>query len=390
MTAQGASRKTSGEGWVVLAGLTCMVWILGAFFENLLIRAFRYPVSMGGPANLRGTLLSSIGAWSVLILATPFTMWLLYGADFKPGRRWRSALTYLLVFVGLAIVRGVLMSAWDYFVVRQNPLGEFRILVQSATDLAILATRQLRGSIKDLAAIAAAVNGWRYYNGFRERARAAAALELERAQLRGALSEARLSALQAQLQPHFLFNALNTVSALILSRKLEAADDTIAELGAFLRMTLDTSDAPTVPLAVELQFLDAYLHIQKARFEDRLQVRMEVEERARSARVPRLMLQPLAENAIRHGIGTESGTGVIVVRAAVEDGRLHLEMQDSGRGLGSGDPGGGGIGLKNLRERLEQLYPGAHELVLRDVPSGGAIATITIPFQPAGPQSDGS
>ena len=157
----------------------------------------------------------------------------------------------------------------------------------------------------------------------------------------------------------------------------------IAHLSRFLRMTLDNAAAPTVPLSVELQFLDAYLEIQKVRFGDRLRVSLEIGEAAREAGVPNLVLQPLVENSIRHGIGSQRGAGHVVVRATVAGSLLRLEVEDDGPGPQGAKPAGKGHGLGNVRESLEQLYPGAYEFGLTTVPTGGTLAAITLPFRRA-------
>jgi LytS/YehU family sensor histidine kinase len=146
-------------------------------------------------------------------------------------------------------------------------------------------------------------------------------------------------------------------------------------------MTLDSPDAPVVPLSVELEFLDAYLRIQKERFGDRLRVDVDIDNRTLSAAVPNLILQPLVENSIRHGIGSDPGTGIIAIRTWLEEGMLVVQVQDNGAGIADGDTTAEGVGLANIRARLAQLYPSAHAFTLGAGSTGGTIATITIPFQ---------
>ncbi len=237
------------------------------------------------------------------------------------------------------------------------------------------------------ALIVGAVSAYDYYRRFKEKERAAAALELEQARLQASLSEARLGALKMQLQPHFLFNAMHAISTLILRGDAKAANQMLLHLSSFLRMTLDSGDAPVVPLPVELEFLDAYLRIQRVRFGDRLQVTVEVAEDARDAVVPNLILQPLVENSIRHGIGADPGQGIITVRAQRADGEVRLQVADNGPGLQAEGAVAEGIGLSNIRARLEQLYPGAHRFTLERGAQGGTVATIVIPHR--GTMADG-
>ncbi|HEX2190560.1 MAG TPA: histidine kinase [Longimicrobiaceae bacterium] len=200
------------------------------------------------------------------------------------------------------------------------------------------------------------------------------------------LARAQLHALQAQLHPHFLFNALNTVSSAV-RRDPDAAERMIARLSELLRSSLDTAATPEVPLAEELRLLESYLEIEQARFEDRLRVRWSIDPAARDARVPRLILQPLVENAVKHGIGPRSAPGTVEVSAAREDGELRLEVRDDGVGVPAGFAleERAGVGLANTRARLRQLYGDRGRFALEGAPGGGVAVRISIPFAPAEP-----
>jgi two-component system, LytTR family, sensor kinase len=187
-----------------------------------------------------------------------------------------------------------------------------------------------------------------------------------------------------QLHPHFLFNTLHSISSL-LSRDTEAARRMIARLGDFLRLTLENSGAQEVLLRDELDFLRCYLDIEGIRFYDRLTVRMEIEPQTLGSRVPNLILQPIVENAIRHGIAARSTQGVIEIRARRVGERLSLEVKDNGPGLplevGSSRIGRGGIGLANTQNRLRQLYGGDSSFELSNDARGGLLVTLEIPFR---------
>jgi signal transduction histidine kinase len=199
-------------------------------------------------------------------------------------------------------------------------------------------------------------------------------------QLQKQLSEARLEALRMQINPHFLFNALNTVS-MLTERDPKAARRVTARLSKLLRYALDKSDEQEVPLERELQFLDDYLDIMQLRFEDRLNVRKDVAPDMLEAQVPPLLLQPLAENAIKHGIGRTKEGGRITIRAVRRGDTLQVSLRDDGPGFdGARDGGSDGIGLKNTRARLHQLYGTAADLSLRAFPGGGTEATVTLPY----------
>jgi len=200
-------------------------------------------------------------------------------------------------------------------------------------------------------------------------------------------SQAQLQALKMQLHPHFLFNALHSVSALVHTNP-EAADKMIARLGDFLRLTLDSAAAQEVPLRQEIEFLNCYLEIERIRFRDRLTTRLEVDPQVLNCRVPNLILQPIVENAVRHGVAPRSAPGHVEVRAYRAGSSLRLEVRDNGRGLppeGSAaihtTQGGGGVGLANTRARLQQLYGGDYRFDIANAPAGGALVTLEIPLQ---------
>jgi two-component system LytT family sensor kinase len=202
---------------------------------------------------------------------------------------------------------------------------------------------------------------------------------LQSARLELGLSEARMQALRAELNPHFFFNALNAVSGLVRREENDAAVTLLARLGELLSATLDHARPAEIPLREELDLLDRYLAIERARFGDRLTVRIHHDGAADTALVPTFILQPLVENAIRHGIARQAGQGRVEVRAWREGDALLVAVQDSGAGVAS--PRGEGIGLSNTRARLEGLYGSAASLVLENGESGGACARIRLPYR---------
>ncbi len=231
-------------------------------------------------------------------------------------------------------------------------------------------------------AIAALAVARDYAADARRREREAARLALRTAKLETGLAEARLHALGGQLQPHFLFNALNAISA-YTEDEPQRARRLMAQLGELLRASLDHAARPEVTLAQELAFLEAYLGIERARFEDRLTVAVHAEEAALNARMPVFLLQPLVENAIKHGIVRRTAHGRVDVQAWREGDVLRLHVRDDGVGLPSGWTLGqnSGVGLRNARERLERLYPDAHHLSVARRPGGGVIVEVAIPFR---------
>lgn len=212
-----------------------------------------------------------------------------------------------------------------------------------------------------------------YYQRFHER-------ELRASELEGRLAQARLQALQSQMNPHFLFNTLHTISAL-MHKDVDAADRMIMKLSELLRLALDNTEIHEVPLSQELDFLQRYLEIEQTRFRERLQIELNIAPDTLQCRVPNLVLQPLVENAIRHGVERHARPGRIVLRAQRHENQLALEVQDNGAGLPDGKPLREGIGLTNTRTRLHQLYGDAQKFELKNVASGGLLARVVLPFR---------
>jgi LytS/YehU family sensor histidine kinase len=211
-------------------------------------------------------------------------------------------------------------------------------------------------------------------------AREAQLRDLRATRLETQLVQARLDALGARLQPHFLFNTLHAISALVLE-DAKAANRMITRLSELLRLTLSRSRTPLVPLEHELELLDHYVAIQEVRFSDKLEVRVAMEAGTAQAPVPSLLLQPLVENAIRHAIGGGHGAAVVEIRISRIPGGLRLEVRDNGPGFDAEAPSNAaGEGIRNTRERLEQLYGHRGRLLLQNGIPRGAVATIELPL----------
>ncbi|MCI0417983.1 MAG: histidine kinase, partial [Acidobacteria bacterium] len=227
--------------------------------------------------------------------------------------------------------------------------------------------------------ILGAYQGLDYHRKFREREKRAVQLEAQ-------LVQAQLQALKMQLHPHFLFNTLHSISAL-LHEDLDAADRMIARLGDFLRLTLENSGEHEVTLQRELEFLKCYLEIERIRFQDRLTVRYEIDPETLDALVPNLVWQPIVENAIRHAIAPRAGSGCIEVRARRLGPKLELQVKDDGPGLppsrSFNSAFSEGVGLANTRERLRQHYGSDHWFGLCNGAEKGLVVTLEIPFKPA-------
>ncbi len=203
--------------------------------------------------------------------------------------------------------------------------------------------------------------------------------ELRAVQLESRLIEAELKALREQLKPHFLFNTMNTIAVLVREGKNDLAVTLLARLGSLLRMSLDGNRDNETTLRAEMDFLERYIEIQKARFPDRLTVDISIEKAALGVPVPWLILQPIVENAILHGIAPKPGPGRVEIVGRIEGRFLHLEVRDDGPGMPDTGAIAEGTGLTNTRERIAKIYGGAGKMTLRGRPTGGIEVEIVLP-----------
>ena len=307
--------------------------------------------------------------WYVWAAFTPAVIW--FANRFElPRDKWIGMLLALVAF-GLLIaplqatVEYSLAYAID--VMRGVPAADME---QRRRILARLIAIETFTNFIIYALIVCGNYAYQYYQRYRER-------EMRAVELEGRLAQAELQNLKMQLHPHFLFNTLNTISVLMM-RDADLANRMLIRLSDLLRVTLDNAGNQIVPLRQELDFLRGYLEIEQTRFQDRLTTSFDISPATLDARVPYLILQPLVENALRHGITTRPGAGHIEVRAAVENGSLLMQVRDNGVGLDGTFKKG--IGLANTEARLNQLYGTAHQFQVNNLPAGGLLVTITIPF----------
>ncbi|HEU4629423.1 MAG TPA: histidine kinase [Gemmatimonadaceae bacterium] len=327
----------------------------------------------GEPVTWGRALLTQLPGWYFWALATPVIAWLGARAPLERGA-WRRGVP---VHVVAAIAAAVAHVA--FVVTLRKSTAEIPLTWGALAGRYLMA--YLVFDVITYWAVLGVVLAVRYYREAQERARGAARLEAQ-------LAQARLQALRMQLHPHFLFNALNSVAMLVREGDARQAVRMIAGLSDLLRQTLDGDGTHEVPLRDEIALLERYLAIERVRFADRLRVRIDVAAEVAEVRVPNLVLQPLVENAIRHGIARRAAAGAIDVVARREDGRLVLEVRDDGPGLGPGfsaGPNGTGVGLANTRARLAQLYGAAGQLSIAARPDGGVVARVVVPLRGAPP-----
>jgi signal transduction histidine kinase len=343
-----------------------------------------------------------LGAWTLLGLCQAAQSYVTYAAEGKPIPGWRALALGLSLWYGWALLwvfvsqlaRRVPLEQRDFawrlafHLAAAVVFAEAKILLDYPVILAfycptphlLTLQRFLPMAMADqfhtyvliywaMLGVAHALN---YHRLSRQRA-------LRTSQLEARLAQAQLQLLKMQLHPHFLFNTLNSISALI-HQDVELADRMVARLGDLLRLALQHFGAEEVPLRQELEFVLSYLEIEQARLGPRLRFQIDVGDGTAEALVPTFLLQPLVENAIRHGVAARPGPGCVEVRACREDGRLSLEVCDSGPGLPPGEPPEG-VGLSNTRARLGRLYGEEYQFELAGGPRGGAVVRVVIPFR---------
>jgi two-component sensor histidine kinase len=229
-------------------------------------------------------------------------------------------------------------------------------------------------------AILSAAFARNYFLRYRARREEAINLQAQAAQLQAQLADARLAALRTQLNPHFLFNTLHAISALV-ERDPRGVRRMIARLSELLRTTLEGAEEQEIPLRQEIAFIERYLDIMQIRFQGRLEVDMQIEPDAREALVPNLILQPLVENAVKHGVSKLEGIGRITIVGRREGARIVLQVCDNGPAFqGELPQAGEGVGLRNTRARLSQLYGSDQSISLRAANGGGLIAEVSFPY----------
>lgn len=313
---------------------------------------------------------------------TPVIVWL--------GRRWplerhnwplRAAmhLVFSLLFalaraVGEALVHATFAALgpadWD-----RGFAGAFEIAIIFGFHTGVIA----------YAVVLAVQSAFRYYEKFSEREQEAFKLELRASELRTQLAQAQLGALKMQLQPHFLFNTLNAIVVLVRQGKRAEAEQGLTRLSDLLRAVLEDRDAQEVPLRRELEYVRLYLSIEQMRFSDRLAIRIEPDPEVLDAAVPQLVLQPIVENAVRHGISRRAGQGTIEIRAFTQDDALHIVTRDDGPGFAQGTSAPGhGVGLANVRARLQRLYGTRAVLRIESHEGAGTEASVILPYREYG------
>jgi two-component system, LytTR family, sensor kinase len=349
-----APRPLDRFPWWLVVGLWTLPGLINATQMYVTLNTDGYTMSFATAA------IWVVLPWQIYTLLTPPIVWL---ARHFPFDRIRNLAVHLVA----AVIAGALFSlAW-------LSCGVLAGVKTFADPVATVASLALRQSVITMLAYGLVVAGiW-----VREHQRRSREAALAQAELATQLAEAQLDALRMQLHPHFLFNTLNAISVLMRKHDIERATRMLGGLGDLLRSALENVGVQHVPLRAELGFIDRYLEIEQIRFGDRVRVRRSIAPEVLDARIPNLLLQPLVENALKHGLEPLPKGGQIELSAQRRADRLRIEIRDDGAGLNGSRAG---IGLSNVRARLERLYQSDQSFTLEPA-SPGVRVVVEIPYQ---------
>jgi two-component system, LytTR family, sensor kinase len=371
-TTRSAPAQLGRNGRLVVLG----VWTFLGLLETT--NAYVGAQLRGYPSDWSTAFIGNMPWWYLWAALTPVALFLARRFRFDGGHAVRSVAVHLGAAALLTLVHLSITGALYWFTnTRGSPqmpsmLWQIRGLLQNYVMLDLVTYGGIVGAVF-------AVD---FYRRFREEALTTTRLELRAAQLESTMNQARLDALRMELNPHFLFNTLNAISGLVRRSENDAAVSMLARLGDLLRITLERDSAQEVPLETELEVLHSYLEIERIRFHDRLVVDVAVQPEALPALVPTLILQPLVENAVRHGIAPVPGPGRVSIAAQRTNGNLVIEVRDTGPGfIESAGTSRRGVGLTNTASRLQQLYGKDAHLDVGTNPGGGASVSMTLPFR---------
>jgi signal transduction histidine kinase len=351
-----------GWRWLLAFGIWTLIGL--SFASQFYLSSSK----LGRPVTWAQALSYSLGDWYVFALLSLPAMRLARRFHFERAK-WGVRAVIHLVASGVFSLAYMVLRAW--IGQAQNWAGGQPVAFAEA--FVPLLAKTFHFNLLVYWVIIAVWHALDYYRRYHER-------ELRTSELEKRLAQAKLQALQMQLNPHFLFNTLHAISSL-MHKDVEAADSMITRLSDLLRYALESSDEQEVPLRRELKFLESYLQIEQTRFGDRLRVRKDIAPDTLDVQVPNLVLQPLVENAIKHGIAPKATAGLIELSARQENGRLVLEVHDNGVGLPEGGPPEDGVGLSNTRARLAHLYGEDHAFELRNAENGGLVVRVEIPLR---------
>jgi sensor histidine kinase YesM len=365
--------------WLALFGAATLIGMIeGAQLYAGLKAMPELSVSLPYPITWLFALRSTMPSWYVLLVLLPGILWLSKRFPFESGRWKRGLPVHLAAAVVFAFLHVIVSSYVSQYVLVVAGGGVSDWTLRAT--LGMLTTYFVLELVTYFALVGA-YTAYDYSRRYREREGQAAQLAVRASRLEASLSRAKLDSLRMQLNPHFLFNTLNAISVMAMKGERQGVVRMLMLLSDLLRLSLDNRQQ-VVALRDELDILDRYLEIENVRFRDRLTLERDIDSSALDAEVPSLLLQPLVENAIRHGISRRPGRGTVRVEARSAGEWLELRVLDTGPGVEeTPSRDGTGVGLANTRARLEQLYGADHELTLVTRPSGGACVTVRLPLR---------
>jgi len=362
-----APRKKWHVRWLRMWLISFCVWIpLSSYFGFVI---YVWQRDSGAPTQFFPILTKQLILYAIAAVLSPLVYFL--------GRRFPLAQEKWMKHAALHLV-ACLLFAWTSAVYRISVLPVKDVMSNVPSSHLTLIWRFFVSYTMDLSIFVYwPIVGLAQIAIFRQRSRER---EVRAVELQAQLAEAQLRALKMQVQPHFFFNTLHSISSL-MHTDVHAADKMISRLSDLLRMSLESADTQECPLWQEMEFLDKYLQIEQIRFSDRLSISLAIDPDARDAAVPTMILQPLVENAVRHGVSKRTAGGIIRIRASRENGWLHLAVEDNGPGFSPAqESAGGGLGLRNTRERLEKLYGAQQSFSVQKASEGGVEVRLRLPF----------
>ena len=361
--------KTAGSRIVVKwAGILGVWTLIALFFASQF--ALQNQLSPS-PVSFWRILLWQLVSGYVWFAISPLILFLANRFPLEEGR-WRTSAVAHAVF---CILVSLVQLAVDAFILTRLGYPPGRQFADFFEAYKFFVFVNLHLSILIYLCVVGIKSAYTYYQKYRER-------QLQASQLEARLAQSRLQVLKMQLHPHFLFNTLNAISEL-LHRDPDAAEHMITDLSDLLRMSLENLEVQEIPLKQELEFLNKYIEIEQMRFQDRLKVQMDISPETLDASVPNMILQPLVENAIKHGISPRAGGGRIDIGAERSNGHLVLTVTDDGVGVQDVDLSAirDGVGLSNTRRRLKHLYGESHRFELSIPSEDGLRVDLAIPFK---------
>jgi signal transduction histidine kinase len=358
----------------LIAGIWLAWTIAGLFYisQDSVPRLYR-----GEPVAWKYVFVGWMTGMYVCAALTPALLWL--------GNRWpveRGVVSHAGLHLGFSVVFSVLATTIEVPLLLLLGVFPSRTPPPSvAAAVSVMLSFGIQGGVIRYWAVIALQAVYRSQKSAKMRELEAFELRVKASELAQQLATAQLSALKMQLQPHFLFNTLGAIVVLIQQQKTAQAEAMVGRLSDLLRLTLEDVEAQEVPLWRELEFLRLYLSIEQVRFEDRLKVRIAAARELSDSLVPHMVLQPIVENAVRHGLGQSEDAVTIDVEAASSNGSLALVVSDDGPGLLATTPDHAGIGLTNTRARLARLYGDDARLLVEHAAGRGVRVTMTLPVR---------